>query len=153
MLTHLAIRTACPDDASEIGRLYRQLVSDPRVRVERDRIEAVVDDPRTQLFVCETNGRIVATVLVSLCSDVMYGDQPFAVIENMVVDTHYRGLKIGEKLLLDVERFCLAEDCSKMMLMSSAARVDAHRFFERAGFSRDAKRGFVKYRRQFSLVL
>lgn len=36
-----------------------------------------------------------------------------------------------------------------MMLLSSATRVDAHRFFEQAGFLGDRKRGFVKYRSQF----
>jgi len=37
-----------------------------------------------------------------------------------------------------------------MMLLSSAFRADAHRFFEHVGFRADLKRGFVKYRRQFA---
>ncbi|WP_414718659.1 GNAT family N-acetyltransferase [Trinickia sp.] len=80
----------------------------------------------------------------------MYGNQPFAVAENLAVDSQHRGKGLGEKLLREVERFCLREDCSKIMLMSSATRVDAHRFFERMGFRSDVKRGFVKYRSQLT---
>jgi hypothetical protein len=82
-------------------------------------------------------------VLVSLCLDVMYGNQPFAVAENLAVDSQHRGKGLGEKLLREVERFCLREDCSKIMLMSSATRVDAHRFFERMGFRSDYPRALI----------
>jgi N-acetylglutamate synthase-like GNAT family acetyltransferase len=152
MHSHLTIRTARPEDATAIGALYRQLVNDPHVRVEGSRIQSIIHDSHTQLYVCEVNDHVVATALVSLCFDVMYGDQPFAVIENVVVDTQHRGNGLGEKLLQEIERFCARHDCSKIMLMSSASRVDAHRFFERVGFSPDAKRAFVKYRRDFSFA-
>jgi hypothetical protein len=36
------------------------------------------------------------------------------------------------------------------MLLSAAQRVAARRFFERAGFSGSAKRGFVKDRQSFA---
>lgn len=147
-----AIRSACLQDAAAIGELYRQLVGDPDIRVEGSRIQAISEDPRTRLFVCEVSGAVIATVLVSLCSDVMYGDQPFAVVENLVVDSLHRGNRLGERLLREVEQFCLEADCSKIMLMSTATRVDAHRFFERMGFRADVKRGFVKYRKQLFLA-
>lgn len=154
----LFVRQALPTDAPALQSLYAQLVDDPRIHVTGERIQAVLDDPRTALFVCEMGeGRdvreeavsIAGTALVSLCADVMYGDQPFAVVENVVVDAAKRGRGVGLAVLAGVEAFCLAADCSKMMLLSSMARVDAHRFFERAGFVGDRKRGFVKYRGAF----
>ncbi|MGY6251932.1 GNAT family N-acetyltransferase [Paraburkholderia caledonica] len=78
------------------------------------------------------------------------GDLTFAVVENLVVDQEGRGNGIGQALLREVERFCLSRNCSKMMLLSSASRVDAHRFFEQVGFHGDRKRGFVKYRSRFA---
>jgi hypothetical protein len=39
----------------------------------------------------------------------------------------------------------MGQDCSKIMLLSSIHRTQAHAFFERAGFKGDSKRGFVKY--------
>jgi hypothetical protein len=39
------------------------------------------------------------------------------------------------------------------MLLSSASRADAHKFFEHVGFRADLKLGFVKYRRQFAPII
>jgi GNAT superfamily N-acetyltransferase len=106
-------------------------------------------DPRTCLLVAEQAGAVVGSVLINLCADVMYRGQPFAVLENIIVSAAVRGRGVGVALLAVAERHCRDADCSKIMLSSSASRVDAHRFFSRAGFNGDAKRGFVKYRRHF----
>ena len=139
--TPCTVRLAKPEDAGPIDALYRQLVNNPAVRV--------LPDPNTGLFVCEHLGRVEGTALVSLCADVMFGTQPFAVVENIVVNGAIRNMGLGAALLRHIEAFCVAHDCSKIMLLSATPRIDAHRFFERAGFEGSAKRGFVKYRRQF----
>jgi N-acetylglutamate synthase-like GNAT family acetyltransferase len=139
-------RTAQASDAPAIDRLYRQLVSHPGVNVQAGRIAALADDPATRLFVCEQGGAVAGTALVSLCADVMFGRQPYAVVENFVIDDALRGSGLGSALMAHIEAFCLAQDCSKIMLLSSAQREAAHRFFARAGFSGSAKQGFVKYR-------
>jgi GNAT superfamily N-acetyltransferase len=144
------VRVAQPTDAAALQSLYRQLVDDENVHVTESQIQRVFEDARTRLFVCEIAGNAEAAVLVSLCTDVMYGDQPFAVVENLVVDSAHRGRGLGQALLRQVQEFCLVRNCSKMMLLSSVGRGDAHHFFERAGFRPDLKRGFVKYRRQFA---
>lgn len=105
----------------------------------------------TKLLVAEVEGSVVGTVLVSLCADVMFQHQPFAVVENVVVSASLRNGGIGATLMREVDRLCQAAECSKIMLLSSAARVQAHQFFERAGYVGTSKKGFVKYRRQFSV--
>jgi GNAT superfamily N-acetyltransferase len=143
------VRTARPEDAARIAELYQQLVNNPAVAVLPERIAAVSADPQTRLFVCEHLGRVDGTALVSLCADVMFGAQPFAVVENIVVNDQARGQGLGGALLCHIEAFCLARDCSKIMLLSASQREQAHRFFERSGFVGSTKRGFIKYRRQF----
>lgn len=151
MIPRLTIRTAQRTDADILQSLYRQLLAHAEnARVTASQIEVLEGDARTRLMVCEVDGRVRGTVLVCLCADAMYAGQPFAVVENLVVDEQCRGNGIGKALLREVERFCLSRDCSKMMLLSSASRVDAHRFFEQVGFRGDRKRAFVKYRSQFS---
>ena len=149
MSPHLTIRIAQSADADILQSLYRQLVDDENIRATVSQIQVLEDDPRTRLLVCEIDGRVRGTVLVCLCADAMYAGQPFAVLENLVVDQECRGNGIGRALLREAERFCLSQNCSKMMLLSSASRSDAHRFFEQVGFRGDRKRGFVKYRSQF----
>lgn len=143
------VRMATPTDSHRIAELYAQLVENPAVNVLPECIAKILADPKTGLFVCEHNGLVEGTALVCLCADVMFGFQPFAVVENIVVSQIYRGRGLGAALLQHIEGFCLSRDCSKIMLLSSAQRTDAHRFFERAGFAGSSKRGFVKYRSNF----
>ena len=145
----VVVRRAQADDADEVARLYAQLVANPTVRVLPERLAELASASDTALFVVERAGRLAGTVLVTLCADVMFGRRPFAVVENIVVDAEARGQGIGAALLSEVDRFCLAADCSKIMLLSAAERADAHRFFEHSGYAGDRKRGFVKYRNAF----
>jgi GNAT superfamily N-acetyltransferase len=144
-----SVRRALPQDAWDVARLYAQLVAHPGVRVLPERLAELENASDAALFVLERDGRLVGTVLVALCADVMFGRRPFAVVENIVVDAQVRGRGVGASLLHAVERFCLAADCSKIMLLSAAERGDAHAFFERSGYAGDRKRGFVKYRGAF----
>ena len=144
------VRNAVAGDARHIEELYRQLVNNPAVNVVPERISAISDDPNTRLFVCEYQGEVQGSALVSICADVMFGTQPFAVVENLVVDTDMQNQGLGAALLRHIEAFCRATDCSKIMLLSSIQRERAHRFFERSGFVGSSKRGFVKYRSAFS---
>lgn len=52
----------------------------------------------------------------------------------------------------EIEDFCYRADCSKIMLLSSSDRIQAHMFFEHVGFIGSSKRGFVKYRSQFNIA-
>lgn len=144
------IRRAQATDAVAVEALYRQLVTNPAVQVLPQRLAELADDPATWLLVAQQGDEVCGTLLLSFCRDAMFGHQPFAVVENIVVDAACRGHGIGRRLLRDAEARCAEVNCSKVMLMSAAGRAPAHRLFERHGFDGGAKRGFVKYRRQFA---
>ena len=146
MHADIQVRKAMPSDADHITELYRQLVNDTAIHVEPEQVARMADDARTRLFVGEYSGAVQATALVAVCYDAMYRRQPFAVVENVVVDIAVRKRGLGSALFQQIEKFCLEADCSKIMLLSSSQRTDAHQFFERLGFTGSAKRGFVKYR-------
>jgi N-acetylglutamate synthase-like GNAT family acetyltransferase len=148
----VTVREAKDTHAPAIAALYRALVSDPHIAVLPARLRSIAEDPQTFLLVCEFDGAVCGTALVSLCLDAMYGHQPYAVIENIVVAEERRRSGVGRNLFVYIEELCERHDCSKMMLLSGNARSDAHRFFTtRCGFN-PAKRGFVKYRRDFQRV-
>lgn len=145
------IRIAEPEDAAAITRLYVQLTQSAAVHVQAAELARLRNDASTRVLVSVGDaGEVIATALLCFCADVMFGAQPFAVLENIVVDEAYRRANVGSQLLTEIERLCEARDCSKIMLLSSAHRTSAHEFFERQGFTGATKRGFVKYRRQFS---
>ena len=150
-LAPCVVRRAAAGDAQAIENLYRELVSDPLICVLPAQVAALADSPTSFLFVAEVEGAACATVLLTLCPDVMYQTQPFGVIENLVVAQVMRGRGIGRLMLEHVERLAIDQRCTKLMLLSSSARHEAHAFFRRCGFASETKQAFVKYRRQFAL--
>jgi N-acetylglutamate synthase-like GNAT family acetyltransferase len=146
------IREAEAKDVSALSGLYRQLVGtvapDTTIDVREDRVEEIRADPHNFLFVLEMSDRICGTAFLTLCLDPLYRYQPYALLENFVIDEGEQGKSYGKMLIRYVEHFCVEADCSKIMLLSNSKRSKAHRFFEKQGFSADRKKGFVKYRSQ-----
>ncbi|GAB3246661.1 GNAT family N-acetyltransferase [Chitinimonas naiadis] len=143
----ITIRIAHAGDAAALTGLYRELVNDPCIAVLPERLETLAQHADHALLVAEQGGRLLATAHLLFCLDAMYAHQPYALLENVVVAAAARGQGLGARLFSDIDRRCLARDCSKIMLLSNASRTDAHRFFARQGYEGDRKRGFVKYRR------
>jgi N-acetylglutamate synthase-like GNAT family acetyltransferase len=144
------IRRAGTEDAVAIQELYRELVGDAQVRVLPDHVATLAEAPGSILLVAEAKGTVVATALLSICADVMYGHQPFGVVENVVVTRAWRERGVGRRLLAHVEALAIERDCTKLMLLSGSHRREAHAFFRSCGFMGDTKHAFVKYRSQFT---
>lgn len=147
--TEVTIREARGGDAAAVAALYRSFVSSPHINVREERLKTIASDPNNFVFVCEIDGVVCGTAFLTLCLDAMFGNQPYGVLENVVVDESKRGKGIGRRLFAHVEELCRMRDCSKIMLLSTASRESAHRFFEQLGYSSANKRGFVKYRSRF----
>jgi N-acetylglutamate synthase-like GNAT family acetyltransferase len=148
----LKVREAEGSDAAAILELYRQLVRpvapDVEVDVRADRLEQIRSDPHNFVWVLETDNGVVGTAFVTLCLDPMHNGQPYAVLENFVIDERCRAKCYGARLMRYAVDFCYRADCSKIMLQSHGSRSQAHAFFEAQGFSATNKKAFVKYRSQ-----
>lgn len=144
------IRRAIKGDAEAIAKLYRELLPDSPISVLPEQVAIAAEDTRTNLLVCDDGGDIIATALVCLCQDVMFNYQPFAIVENFVVDANYQREGIGKTLMDYIEAFCLQQDCSRVMLLVNSENRSARDFYTAMGYDPDAKIGFVKYRKYFS---
>lgn len=58
-----------------------------------------------------------------------------AQIEGVRVDKKYRGKRVGEALFKEAIAIAKAEKCGLVQLTTDKQRNDAHRFYERLGFS------------------
>ena len=144
------IRRATKDDAEAIANLYRELNTLSPVSVLPERIDTVANSNNTYLLVCDDTGEIIATALVCLCQDVMFDNQPFALVENVVVSVDYKREGIGKSMMDYIEALCLEQDCSKIMLQTSSENQVARDFYTAMGYDPEMKIGFIKYRRYFS---
>ena len=144
----IIVRAAQPGDERAVESLYQTLTNNSNVNVNSARISEITSNKDAFLFVAESRGQVVGTAFVTLCPDPMFGFQPFAVIENVVVDSNHWNVGVGTELIQHIETLCINRDCSKIMLLSSALRHEAHEFFRCMGYTNDKKVGFIKYRTQ-----
>ena len=92
------------------------------------------------IAVAREENTILATA-TGICCHGLGGN--FLVIEDVVVDESLRGKGIGTKLMAQLDSFAVSKNCIYAILVSSGFRKNAHRFYEKNGFTEDV-RGFRK---------
>jgi GNAT superfamily N-acetyltransferase len=145
------IRRARVGDEGGIEDLYRQLhegdyVSPGASRMRRA-MRALAQRSDEVLLVAVEDGRIVGTNHVLIFRHLGRALKPAAIIENMVVDSHYRGAGVGNKLMDASLEIARRRGCYKLCLTSNRKRPRAHRFYEKFGMQR-SHFGFTMYLRK-----
>lgn len=141
------IREATAADLPRIVELYamlalnpeQELLSDPPIAEYERAFAEVSADPRQRLLVLESEGRVVGTIVLILVPNISRRGRPYALIENVVVDEGVRGRGYGEALMRYAIDQARDAGCYKVSLTSRTQRADAHRFYERLGFSVSSK--------------
>lgn len=140
------IREAEPKDSNVIENLYKKLAPHSKnIKVLPERIEQIRNDSNNFLFVYEESGNIKGSIFMTFCLDPGYQFRPYTVLEYVIVNEDFRGNGIGEKLLKHVEQISIARGSTRVILLSSATRIKAHKFFTKNGYNGTRSKGFKKY--------
>ncbi|MDP8012779.1 MAG: GNAT family N-acetyltransferase, partial [Nanoarchaeota archaeon] len=94
---------------------------------------SILKDKFYRLIVYETNGKIVGTALLLVQKNLSHGGRPYGHIENVVVDSSYRGKGIGKEMLEYLINEAKKYNCYKVILNG---RKGTEGFYESAGFKR-----------------
>lgn len=141
------VRRASQGDLDALLRLYTQL-SPENAATERSRaalaFEQITSSPGVSLLVAESGDTVVGTVTLVVVPNLTHHAQPWAQVENMVVDESVRGSGVGRQLLEKCVELAREAGCYKLQLQSASQRTEAHRFYARLGFE-DTSAGFRKY--------
>ena len=138
----LTIRAATPDDLPAILALLAEDTipagreadpGDPRYRAAFDAIAA---DPNQLLVAAEVDGRVVGTLQLSFLLGLSFRGAWRGQIEAVRIASELRGRRYGEQLIAWAVERCRERDCFLVQLTSSNARTDAHRFYERLGWTK-----------------
>jgi len=105
--------------------------------------QAILSDPAQNYLGAFAGDELVSVCCAAIVPNLTHGGRPYAVIENVVTDEAWRRKGVGRELLSAMVARCWQRDCHKIMLMSGAARRDAHAFYEAVGFDRHAKQAFL----------
>ena len=79
---------------------------------------------------------IVGTMQLTFTPSISFQGGKRATVESVRVDSKYRGQGIGERMMRWVIERAKEKGCVSVQLTTNLERTDAHRFYERLGFSR-----------------
>jgi GNAT superfamily N-acetyltransferase len=80
--------------------------------------------------------QIVGTMQLTFTPSISFQGGKRATVESVRVDGKYRGQGIGEGMMRWAIERAKEKGCVSMQLTTNLERTDAHRFYERLGFSR-----------------
>ncbi|QCD56939.1 GNAT family N-acetyltransferase [Streptomyces hawaiiensis] len=137
----LEIRAAAADD---VPAIVAMLADDP-LGAQRESpddlapylaaLERLSADPNQRLVVAVREGRVVGTLQLTVIPGLSRRGATRSIIEGVRIHADERGSGLGTQLIewaIDTSR---DQGCQLVQLTSDRTRTDAHRFYERLGFT------------------
>ncbi|MEH1920235.1 GNAT family N-acetyltransferase [Nostoc sp.] len=94
-------------------------------------------------IVADVDNQIVATCNLTIVPNLTRGARSYGIIENVVTHPNYRRQGLGTQVLHYALTLAWQQQCYKVMLLSGSKREETLHFYEKAGFKRGLKTGFV----------
>lgn len=139
------IRSIQKHELSELQDLYKHLNKDDPALVEdaelKELWDEILQDPGQIYLVAEVDGKLASSCVMVVIKNLTRGANPYALIENVVTHPDYRNRGIGTRLLKRAQEIAKEKGCYKVMLLTG--RRNALPFYEKAGFERASKTGFI----------
>ncbi|MCX5200024.1 GNAT family N-acetyltransferase [Streptomyces sp. NBC_00237] len=95
----------------------------------------LAEDPNQLLVVAEREGRVVGTLQLTLVPGLSRKGATRSIIEAVRVHADERGSGLGTRFIEWAIEESRARGCQLVQLTSDISRKDAHRFYERLGFT------------------
>ncbi len=137
----MIVRPAVESDLPQILRLLyadRATVSDelpPDAPCYLEAFREMQASGHSQTYVAEAEGRIAGTFMLSFLRHLMRRGSLVAQVEAVRIDASLRGGGLGSEMMRWVIEESRRRGCSHLQLTSNLVRKDAHRFYERLGFT------------------
>ncbi len=113
----------------------RHRVEDPLPQDYYAAFDAIAASPSNALYVAEVDGEIVGTLQLTFIPGLDYLGAERMMIEAVRVARHRRNAGLGKAIIAEAIAIAQKRGCQRVELTSSASRKDAHRFYERLGFT------------------
>ena len=135
------------NELEQLLNLYKYLnPDDPELPIDKQLTQLwkeILDDPNHVCLVIEEDKIIVSTCILNIIKNLTRGARPYALIENVVTHQAYRNQGYATAILRKAIEIAKEKNCYKVMLMTSSKEESTLRFYEKAGFMRGDKTGFV----------
>nr|WP_030713886.1 GNAT family N-acetyltransferase [Streptomyces sp. NRRL S-237] len=98
-------------------------------------LKRLTGDPNQHLVVAVRADRVVGTLQLTIVPGLSRKGATRSIIEGVRVHADERGGGLGTRFIEWAVAKSRAENCALVQLTSDASRTDAHRFYERLGFT------------------
>lgn len=100
--------------------------------------EEIFSDPNRYYIVVEEESCILIII-----NNLTRSGRPFGLIENVVTNKEYRKKGYGTAILHKAVEIAKENNCYKVVLLTGRKEESVLRFYERAGFEKGIKTGFI----------
>ncbi|MEW2137399.1 GNAT family N-acetyltransferase [Streptomyces sp. NPDC005409] len=98
-------------------------------------LKRLTDDPHQHLVVAVRADRVVGTLQLTIVPGLSRKGATRSIIEGVRVHADERGSGLGSRFVEWAIHTSREENCTLVQLTSDVSRTDAHRFYERLGFT------------------
>jgi GNAT superfamily N-acetyltransferase len=107
--------------------------------------DEILTNPLLHYLVGEIDGELISSCTLAIIPNLTRGARPYGLIENVVTRRDYRKRGFGTRILRHALQVAWDSDCYKVMLLTGRKDEATLRFYEKAGFERGVKTGFIAY--------
>jgi len=143
----MMIRELIQSDLPALLALYAYLHATDDPLPSQDEVRAVWDtiqqNPNLKYLGGFDNDTLVSSCALNVIPNLTRGCRPYGVIENVVTHPEFRRQGFGKAVLEQALANAWSMDCYKVMLLTGRKDEGTYRFYESAGFDRNAKQAFL----------
>jgi ribosomal protein S18 acetylase RimI-like enzyme len=137
----MTLKPAREADAERVASLMTELGYPSTAEGVKDRLRDSLSRQTSCCLVAQADNEVIGMMSAELIPYFPTGST-ICRVTSLVVSSQHRSLGVGEKLVAAATTFAREHGCSGMEVTSAERRVDAHRFYQRLGFTRAGLRFF-----------
>lgn len=142
------IREIMESDYVGLMKLYMQLHNNPFPEKDNSMAELwnrILKDKDHHIIVAQEDGEIVSSCVCVIIPNLTHGQRPYALIENVITHEAYRKKGLATACLNYARKIAEKENCYKMMLLTGSKEESTLKFYEKAGYNRNDKTGYIQW--------
>jgi len=140
-LVPVLLRTVMEADAEHVASLLAELGYPSNEADIRNRLRHRLHSQTSCFLLAQSASEVIGFVSAELVPYFPNGST-ICRVTALIVSINHRGRRVGERLLSGAADFARGHHCSGIEITSAEHRIEAHRFYQRVGFTRTSFRFF-----------